>query len=204
MATSIACPMPTAPTRLWLLVGLTNVPPGGRWTFPSGSMNWGLVLPDPSREGRPAPRWRCPRVYTPDYPMIVGPWIALSRSPPSLASNQRLVKGEMSGSSPNVQGATPPLLPLTRISSGGLHSEPLYQKARRPDNWCQLVDILRMSISTPRAMQVALSQEPATLCSTVTSPQQLDQGPIIRKLSRDGNQEQILHLILEQILFIYI
>ena len=35
-----------------------------------------------------------------------------------------------------------------------------------------------------------------TLCSTVTSPQQLDQGLIIRKLSRDGNEEQILHLIL--------
>ena len=63
-----------------------------------------------------------------------------------------------------------------------LRSEPLHQKARRPDNWCQSVDPPRMSIFTPRAMQVAPSQDPATLCSTVTSPQQLGQGPIIRKL----------------------
>ena len=87
-----------------------------------------------------------------------------------------------------------PLCPF--FPSGGLRSEPLHQKAGRPDNWCQSVDPPRMSISTPRAIEVAPRQDPATLCSTVTSPQQLDQGPIIRKLSCDRNEEQILHLIL--------
>ena len=32
----------------------------------------------------------------------------------------------------------------------GLRSEPLHQKARRPDNWCQSVDPPKMSIFTPR------------------------------------------------------
>ena len=43
----------------------------------------------------------------------------------------------------------------------GLLSEPLHQKARRPDNWCQSVDPPRMSIFTPMAMQVTPSQDPA-------------------------------------------
>ena len=60
----------------------------------------------------------------------------------------------------------------------GLRLEPLHQK-----NWCQSVDPLKMSISTPRPLQVAPGQDPAALCSTISSPQQLDQGPIIRKLS---------------------
>ena len=43
----------------------------------------------------------------------------------------------------------------------GLRSEPLHQKARRPDNRCQSVDPPRISIFTLRAMQVAPSQDPA-------------------------------------------
>ena len=59
-------------------------------------------------------------------------------------------------------------------------------RASALEDWCRLVDPLKMSISTPRAMQVAPSHDQATLSSTVSSLQQLDQGPIIRKLSRGG------------------
>ena len=48
LATSIACPMLTAPTRLRLPAGhFSSVPPEGRWTFPGGSTDWALSLARP-------------------------------------------------------------------------------------------------------------------------------------------------------------
>ena len=144
------------------------------------SLTGRLVLPDPLWNGGPAPRWRCPGALTPDHPRTAGPreW----------ACNQRLVKGETSGSPQRPRSHSAPPSPYEDIIMGA----PL--GASVPEDWCQSVDPPKMSIFTPRAMQVAPSQDPATLCSTISSPQQLDQGPIIRKLSRDD--EQTLHLIL--------
>ena len=131
------------------------------------------------------------RVYTSYHPRTAGPWVSPSRSP----RPQHPTKGwlrERCQVLPQRPGSHS--VPSSHYEDiiRGLRSEPLHQKARRPDNWCQSVDPPKMSIITPRAMQVAPSQDPATLCSTVTSPQQLDQGLIIRKLSRDGNAHVIV------------
>ena len=43
-----------------------------------------------------------------------------------------------------------------------------------PEDWCQSLDPPRMSIFTPKATQVAPSQDPAALCSTISlSPNSL-------------------------------
>ena len=47
LAKSIACPMLTAPTRLWLPAGLYQRPPRGRWIFPGGSTDCALSLARP-------------------------------------------------------------------------------------------------------------------------------------------------------------
>ena len=127
----------------------------------------------------------------PDHPRTAGPWVPLAAVPISRWPTKGWLR-ERCRVLPQCPGShSAPSSPYEDIIRG-LCLEPLHQKARRPDNWCQSVDPPGMSIFTPRAMQVALGQDPATLCSTVTSPQQLDQGPIIRKLSRDGNEEQIV------------
>ena len=139
-----------------------------------------LVLPDPLGNGRPAPRWRCPGALAPDHRRTAGPRDPPGRGPRPWASNQRLVKGEMSGSPPTPREPLRPSFPYEDIIRGA----PFGDSA--PEDWCQSVDPPKMSICTPRAMQVAPSQDPATLCSTISSPQQLDQGPVIGKLSRGG------------------
>ena len=77
-----------------------------------------LVLPDPLGNGRPAPRWRCPGALAPDHPRTAGPRDSPSEGPRPWASNQRLVKGEMSGS-PTTHREPPPLLPLRGYHQGG-------------------------------------------------------------------------------------
>ena len=155
-----------------------------------------LVLPAPSRERLSCPQMLMSGGFTPTTTLgLLVPGFPLAAVPVPKCPTKGWLR-ERSWVLPQRPGShSVPSSPYEDIIRG-LRSEPLHQKARRPDNWCQSVDPLMMSIFTPRAMQVAPSQDPATLCSTVTSPQQLDQGPIIRKLSRDGNEEQILHLIL--------
>ena len=78
----------------------------------------------------------------------------------------------MSGSSPMPREPLRHSFPL-----GGYHQGAPFG-ASAPEDWCQSVDPPKMSIFTPTAMQVSASQNQATLCSTISSPQQLGQGPI--------------------------
>ena len=142
-------------------------PQGGRWTFPDGSTDWGLVLPDPLGNGHPAPRWQCPGALAPDHPRTAGPRDSPSSGPRPWASNQRLVKGKMSGS-PSTPGE--PLhasFPLRGYHQGA----PFGSSA--PEDWCHLVDPPKMSICTPRATQVAPNQDPATYVQPSQAPNSL-------------------------------
>ena len=157
-------------------------PHGGDEPSPMVPLTGCLVLPNPLGNSRPAPRWRCPGPLAPNQPRTAGPQDSPSHGSRPSASNQRLVKEEMSGSPPMPREPLRPSFPLRRYHQGGS----VWNLCTRREDWCQSVDPPKMSISTPRAMQVAPSQDPATLYSTISSPQQLDQGPIIRKLSRGG------------------
>ena len=143
-----------------------------------------LVLPDPLGNGRPAPRWRCPG-HPP--PTTLGPRVL--RTPLDVIPIPRHpTKGwlrERWQVLPQRQEATPPLLPLTRISSGGLRSEPLHQNLEDQKTGAICGPSKDVHLQ-PQGDASRPKPGPATLCSTISSPQQLDQGPIIRKLSRDG------------------
>ena len=78
-----------------------------------------LALPDPLGNGRPAPRWRCPGALAPDHPRTEGPRDSPSNGPHPWASNQRLVKGEMSGSPPTPREPFRPSFPLRGCHQGG-------------------------------------------------------------------------------------
>ena len=121
-----------------------------------------------------------PDCNVPDHPRIVGSWDSPHRIPYPWASNQGRLREKcwVLPQCPRSHSTPPsPCKDVIREAPFG---------ASALEDWCQSVDPLRMSISTPRAMQVASSQDPATLCSTISSPQQLDQGPTIRKLSHGG------------------
>ena len=86
-----------------------------------------LVLPDPLGNGRPAPRLRCPGALAPDQPRTAGPRDSPSRGPHPWTSNQRLVKGDMSGSPLTPREPLCPCFPLRGDHQGGLRLEPLHQ-----------------------------------------------------------------------------
>ena len=159
-----------------------------------------FVLPAPSRERLSCSQIVMSRGFTPPTtPGLRVPGFPLAAFP-SLSVQPKSWLMERCRVLPQHPGSHSIPSPLTRISSGGsvrnLCTRRLEDQTTGASRWTHEDVHLPRAIFTPRAMQVAPSQDPATLCSTVTSPQQLDQGPIIRKLSGDGNEEQILHLIL--------
>ena len=120
-----------------------------------------LVLPDPSRERPSCSQMAMSKGLHPDHPRTASPWITPSCSPHPWGPTKGWLRERCQAFPQHPGSHSTPSSPYEDIIRG-VRSEPLYQKARRPDNWCQLVDPLRMSISTPRAMQVAPSQDPAT------------------------------------------
>ena len=94
-------------------------PQGRNGPSPMVPLTGRLVLPDPLGNGRPAPRWRCPGALAPDHPRTAGPRDSPSRGPRPWASNQRLVKGEMSGSPPISREPLCPSFPLRGYHQGG-------------------------------------------------------------------------------------
>ena len=67
--------------------------------------------------------------------------------------------------------------------------------ASAPENWCQSVDPLQMSISTPRATQVSPNQDPATLRSTISSPNSLIRDQSSGSCIMMTNRYYILHKV---------
>ena len=131
---------------------------GRSWVIPRTGP---LVLPAPCRERPSCSQMVMSRGFTPPTtPGLRVPGFPLAAVPVP----KRPTKGwlrERCRVLPQRPGShSVPSSPYEDIIRG-LRSEPLHQKARRPDNWCQSVDPLRMSIFTPRAMQVAPSQDPA-------------------------------------------
>ena len=131
---------------------------GRSWVIPRTGR---LVLPAPSRERPSCSQMVMSGGFTPPTtPGLRVPGFPLA----ALPVPKRPTKGwlrERCRVLPQRPGShSVPSSPYEDIIRG-LRSEPLHQKARRPDNWCQSVDPLRISIFTPRAMQVAPSQDPA-------------------------------------------
>ena len=120
-----------------------------------------VLLPDGIVREHLLPTTLGPRVL--GSPLTVGP---------SLGVQPRLAEGEMSGSPPMPKE---PLRPSSLLQ--GYHQGGAPFGASAPEDWCQSVNPPKISISSPREKQVAPSQDPATLRSTISSLQQLDQGP---------------------------
>ena len=94
-------------------------PQGGNGPSPVVPRTGRLVLPAPSRERLSCSQMVMSRGFTPP----TTPGLRISGFPPaaflSLSVQPKAGEWRDVGFSPNAQGATPSLLPLTRISSGG-------------------------------------------------------------------------------------